>query len=493
MKQTFLQKLAAWIFGVWCFVIAGFCIYEFFWKKNCALSLRLSAFAAVIIAAAVLALLSRLIGRLKNTRAITAAVFVLALAAQLYVALRLAPALFSDYKTFYIAADNLFRGKSEFTTKYYYWKIWAYQFGFPWLLSLICRVFQNDSVKFCLAVNAVFSAGSSAMVTAITARFGKPSRAALAGLVFTVLPITLDLSAVLTNQQIGLFFILAALLVLSGDNIGWRQGLLAGLLLAISKVARADIIVILLAIIAAAILLLTKDTVRKRPEGQQKKVLAAVLCVAVCFGGSWLVSFGLQRSGVQPAGLANNFPLYKFAVGFDARNGGRFDEKLGLELFDNPVYVNDPEMRDRDTKALIKQELSVGPQQLWQLMLKKCENMWGTSRYSYNVLHGLGETSEISIGPLNMFAPTADKLFGLYEALFRGLLYAGAGLGGIMLARRRKGAFVPLIAMLGVLALSSVSVFIEVQYRYAYLVMPEFCMMLAYMPELRSKKRRAEE
>ena len=70
MKQTFLQKLTAWIIGVWCFVIAGFCVYEFFWKKNCALSLRLSAFAAVIIAAAVLVLPEEQIHRLTDDAAV---------------------------------------------------------------------------------------------------------------------------------------------------------------------------------------------------------------------------------------------------------------------------------------------------------------------------------------------------------------------------------------------------------------------------------------
>jgi len=489
MKQTVLQKLVARIFGIWCFVLAAINLLEFFTKKDTALSLRLSAAAAAAIAAAFCILLARLLGKLRDPREIPIAVFVLALAAQLTVVLAIAPPLFSDYELFYYAAADLTGGKTNFVQDYY-WKIWAYQYGFPWLLSLICRVFRSDSVKFCLAVNAMFSAGCSALVTALALHLGKPVRAALAGLAFTLLPITLDLSAVLTNQQIGLFFLLAALLVLEGENIGWKQGLLAGAFLAVSKVARADIAVFLLAILAAAALLLTKPTVRLRPEGQQKKVFAALVCVAVCFAGSWAVSFGLERSGLQPSGLGNNFPLYKFAVGLDEHSGGRFDEKIAKELFENPVYIADFTLRDDAAKQLIRQELSIGAGRMLRLMAKKCAYLWSSHGYSYNVLHGLAPSAQLTFGPLAVCAATADKLLGLYDAIFRALLFAGAGWAGLLLARREEAALVQLIAMLGVLALSAVSLFIEVQYRYAYLVMPVFCLMLPLLSDGNGKLRR---
>lgn len=492
MKQTVLQRLAAWIFGVWCFVLAGISLLEFFTRANATLSLRLCALLAALLAAGLCVLFACLLGRLKNAWAISGAVFALALAAQLIVALVLAPPLFSDYKTFYQAAASLYRGETGFVQNFY-WKIWAYQFGFPWLLSLVCRVFGSDSVRFCLAVNAVSSAGCSALVTALALRLGKPARAALAGLVFTALPITLDLSAVLTNQQIGLFFILAALLVLSGEKIGWKQGLLAGVFLAVSKVARADIVVFLLAILAAAVLLLTKSTVRLRPEGQQKKVLAALLCVAVCFAGSWAVSEGLQKSGLQPAGLSNNFPLYKFAVGLGEHAGGRFDEKIAADLFVNPAYVADPALRDEATKQLIREELAVGPGRLLRLMAKKCAYLWTSHGYSFNVLNGLKQDDRLRIGPASISVCAADKLLCLYDALFRAALYAAAGWAAIRLARREKSSFVLLVCMLAVLALGAVSLLIEVQYRYAYLVMPVFCLMLPALPEWKFNRRREEK
>jgi hypothetical protein len=493
MKQTVLQRLAAWIFGAWCFVLAGISLLEFFTRANATLSLRLCALLAALLAAGLCVLFACLLGRLKNAWAISGAVFALALAAQLIIALGFAPAPFSDYRLFYETAAKLYAGNTDFVRRDFYWGLWSYQFGFPWLLSLICRVFRCDTVHFCFAVNAVFSAGCSALVTALALRLGKPTRAALAGLVFTALPITLDLAAVLTNQQIGLFFILAALLVLSSEKIGWKQGLLAGVFLAVSKVARADIVVFLLAILAAAVLLLTKSTVRLRPEGQQKKVLAALLCVAVCFAGGWAVSKGLQMSGLQPYGLKNDFPLYKFAVGLNEESGGRYSEKITKQLILDPALLADRVQRDEAARQLIREELAVGPGRLLRLMAKKCAYLWTSHGYSFNVLYGLKQDDRLRIGPASISVCAADKLLCLYDALFRAALYAAAGWAAFRLARREKSSFVLLVCMLAVLALGAVSLLIEVQYRYAYLVMPVFCLLLPALPEWKFNRRREEK
>jgi len=168
MKQTVLQKIVAWIFGAWCFVLAGINLTEFLTRKDCALRFRLSALAAAALAAAFCLLLAWLLGKLKSPWALTGTVFAVALAAQMTVAHFFAPPLFSDYETFYQAAAGLYRGQTGFV-QHFYWKIWAYQYGFPWLLSLICRLFGNDSVRFCLAVNAVFSARTRSTTTPISA------------------------------------------------------------------------------------------------------------------------------------------------------------------------------------------------------------------------------------------------------------------------------------------------------------------------------------
>lgn len=475
MKKNILQRLICWIFAIWCVFLALLNLLQLVTAADTPVFVTL---LALVCAAAVLAMCF-LLGALleKSPRWVAPpAVFLLALAVKALVIIFAGSEQYSDYLTFYRAASFISSGQTNFVRENPYWGIWSYQFGFPWLLSLFCRLFHTSSVTFCLAVNTAFSAGCSALLYAIIRRSASCRAAVFASLMFTLLPISLTLSAVLTNQQLSLFFVLLALLTLDTDTPDWKRGVLAGILLGIANIARADVIIVPLAVFVAGLLLLNRKTLRLQPDGNQREVLAALLCMAVYYAFGKLIELPLRQ--LQPYGLQNHFPLYKFAVGLNAVSGGRYSEALNLQLIENPAYIADTLLRDADTKQLILQELSVEPVRLLRLLLQKCRYAWSCYGHRYELFHAYDSGAYVSLGALRLPVFTMERLLMQMDSLMRMALFGANAAAGVRLARRNGRDWLLLICVLCVLAFSAVSLVIEVQYRYAYLVMPMFCMVL---------------
>ena len=474
-KQNFLHKIAVWLFAVWCGLLAIANLVQFLGRQTAWYVSLFSVCAAVLVIAACY-LLSGPLSKLKGWQ-LCLLLFAGSLALKLAVVYCIAPAEYSDYATFRQGAALIAKGDVSFVTRLPYYSIWAYQFGFEWLISHIFKLFGRWDAVFGLVVNSFFAAGCTPLMAALGEKISSRKNAVFAALLFTVLPITINLSAVFTNQHVSLFFILLALWVLL-RRPDWLGGLLAGVCLSLAKVARADVIVYLAAIVVAFVLL-------KR----EKKPLIGLVVMAA----SYVAVFKLVEvviAPLQPYGLGNNFPLYKFAVGLDESSLGRYSIRMQDEIFSNDAYVADHVLRDAETMKIIREELAIGPARLAKLFVEKAKIQWTNYLHSYEILHDLLQQPDAAVLGGRVSAGVVNNTLFQWDSAMRTLLFAASAVCGVLSARKKEISLGFSILLLAFMAFSAIAFVIEVQYRYAYFVFPAVCVAAALVPELIKEVRK---
>jgi len=474
MKKTILQKLVLWIFAIWSAFLVLLNALGLFHPLSASLRCWMLGIGLFLASVVFCILGAVLIAKLRKKWLRALCIFALAFLIR-YIAWRIfSPKAFSDFDTFARVTKFLFDGDYAFLDGYY-WQLWSYQLGFPWFMAQICRLLGFHSDTFCLMLNMAAASACAAVLYLIAERFSPGKPAIVAGLAFSSLVLSISLGTIFTNQNISMLFLLLALLVLSRNANDWKGAILAGLLLAGANFIRTDIVVFPAAIVVGSLL-----QCRKKPSSLSSCVhhplFSAIICVAVFFCTGKLLDFAF--TAINAGGLGNHCPLYKFAVGLNQESGGRYSQEIANMLFSNPAYIENPALRDAAAKQMIVQELSVGFRPLLELMLKKCSTLWEASRYNFSMLHSCIEAGFFLFGKFSAKSESICAVFRICEILQRmGLL--GSGAFAAIRHRGKKDGQPQLMWMLAVLAFGAVSLVIEVQYRYSFLAMPVYCLLLS--------------
>lgn len=468
-KQNILHRIAIFMFSAWCFFLAWRNMLRLFVEPPL-WYISLAAAAAAVLSIAFSFLAAAPLSKLKGWQIVTL-LFAFSLMLKLLVVFTFAPAEYSDFQTFRAGAALTAKRDMFFITSLPYYSIWAYQFGFEWLISLIFRLFGRWDPVFGLVVNSFFAAGCTPALYGVVKEIRDKKTGICAALLFTLLPITINLSAVFTNQHLSLFFILLGLWILL-KRPDWLGGLFSGFCLAIAKVARADVIVYIAAIAVAIILL----------KRSRKAFLALICCIAAYFAVFKAVE--IIVAPLQPFGLGNNFPLYKFAVGLDETSSGRYSVRMQNEIFNNEAYLADHALRDEETMKLIKEELSIGPIRLIKLFLAKIDIQWTNVYHSYEMLHDIVQQQAVSTPIGSVSSKVVARTVMQWDSFSRMLLFAAAGLSGFAMGTKRKMHLGSSVLILALMAFSAIALVVEVQYRYTYFVFPAVCLAAAMLPRI---------
>ncbi len=474
MKKTLLQKLVLWIFAIWSAFLVILNALGLFHQLSASLRCWMLGIGLFLASAIFCMLGAILLAKLKKKWLRALCIFALAFLIR-YIAWRIfLPKAFSDFDTFARVTKFLFDGDYAFLDGDY-WQLWSYQLGFPWFVAQICRLVGFHSDTFCLMLNMAASAACAAVLYLIADRFSPGKPAIVVGLAFSSLVLSISLGTIFTNQNISMLFVLLALLVLAKNTNDWKAAILAGLLLAAANFIRTDIVVFPAAILVGGLL-----QCRKKPFSLStcfhSPLFSAILCAAVFFCTGKLLD--LAFTTINAGGLGNHCPLYKFAVGLNQESGGIYSQKIANMLFSNPAYIENPALRDAAAKQLIEQELSVGLRPLLGLMLKKCSTLWEASCYNFSMLHSCIEAGGFWLDKFSTKADSLSAVFRICEILQRMVLFAGGTFAAIR-HRGKKDGQSQIMWMLAVLAFGAISLVIEVQYRYSFLAMPVYCLLLS--------------
>ena len=379
----------------------------------------------------------------------------------------------SDFKLLYYVTNEITNDIRRYTEQSYF-KVWAYQTGFPAIMSLFTRA-AGVNIRLLLFANAAFFALSNVFVFYTARLFTGEKAARTASLGYMLYPFSFSIATVYTNQHLAnLCFTAGVYLFFRKDRLRWLFIPLAGLVLALGDVARPEGILPVCALIVLTVICFFKE--RKLPSYNvrhflKNRLLPTLIAAVIYFGATSAASWVFVKTGLNPYGLENNFPLYKFSTGLNHATDGVYSQSDVTLLFDSEPYKDNYELRDAKAKELILQRLFVSPQQLFKLFENKIKVLW-VGNHHYLAFYQL-ENSQFQLGPLAVSAKDFITFFGYMDAIFSLLVY-GLCAGSFLLLFRKQElrTKVPLFYTLLFCGIFIVYLFIEVQSRYVYLAVP---------------------
>lgn len=360
-----------------------------------------------------------------------------------------------DFATMHTAAEQLAAGSHEYLDNIYFFN-WAYQSAFVAYEALVITLFGPSLLPLQL-LNALWLAGTNVLVYQMARHFLPEKAAMTAGVFYCVYPAPLFLAGVLTNQHLSVFLLYSALYVLLCRDVTPLRALSAGALMALGNAMRPiGVIVMLASVLWLLIRAMHRADLRSALHGAY--VAASYFMVGAALSGL------IVASGINPEGLSNNQPMWKFVVGLNQDSNGSWNRD------DYETYLSLPtdEAHQAMTQA-VQKRLSVGPAKLAGLAWRKSAVMWAGNEDLY---WGFGHldpdapaVAGLSWNSLQLLLGSLDK--GIY------LLAFALALAGLILRLREKercGHSLPLVLLL--CGYYAVHLIVEVQSRYRYFLMP---------------------
>jgi len=360
----------------------------------------------------------------------------------------------SDFLTQYEAARSFAQGDYSYVAKQHF-HVWSYQISLVIFNGFLLRLW--DSLYFLQAVNACFSVGSVYLLYRISRSLAGEGPARMAAVFYSFIVFSQAYVTVLSNQiNSGFFMLLALFLYLCVPKERMKFYVrfpLMGLCMALSQFFRPDAMVMLAALFAAMVF----SAIRRRSlKGFGMEMASFGLALAVCvlvFQGMSLCSAAL---GYTEKGLVNDDPTWKFVMGLNSENGGRYSEEKEQELYS---LMEQGMERGEAEKVLLEDNLSMGKRTMLTLMLDKIKLFWTGSALGWT---GVEDSRLIEL-----------------QDVQNTLLMVLAGLGAVYFFRRRpepEAYIVPFYFM----ATFCVYLLIEVQERYSYPAGLFLAIMAAY-------------
>ncbi len=348
-----------------------------------------------------------------------------------------------DFKTMFEAASAINRGAFDVIKTSDYFQLFGYQLGHTLYMSFFLKIFK--SAFFLYVLNGLFSSGIVLLIYLIGKDFVKEKTAMAFSLLYSLFPFPLLLNTVLTNQHHSTFFFLLAIYFLlhlkQEKESWWKKGILVGTCLGISHILRPEGMVFFVAFLVYLLFSLTKKN--------KKQLLLMGSTVILCFLVlTSLASFGIKSLGLNPNGLRNNDPYWKFIVGLNATTNGAYSEN------DQKLYTFG---NTKQALELIRNRTLGNMTQLPLLFLKKEVILFTKSDLSWSI----GYFQQSGKAELYQFLTNLNQCFIYFFLIF-------AILGCFVKQKKKESLF--LILLIGVYF--GVYLLIEVMPRYAYSIQP---------------------
>ncbi|MCL1842493.1 MAG: hypothetical protein FWF79_01640 [Defluviitaleaceae bacterium] len=361
----------------------------------------------------------------------------------------------SDFALLYNAAVSVASGDFSVLHESLYFQTWAYQTGFVAFQAFFIRFF-GAGITFLKVVNVLFIVVTNLLVYALARKFVSEAKARCIGCMYMVFPGILFLSPVLTNQHAAnALFLLGIFIYLNKNGTLWAER--AGLVFALGNAIRPMAIVIIGAILFTEFLRFIFEYKRFNSIKSKdfKPFLRPVLMTGAYLLVGIVLSFAVRASGLNPNGLSNQFPGWKFAVGFNYQATGQWNLQDDTELF----AITDFALRDARAREMFFERLSAGPREILPLFYRKARIMWTSP-----------DASEWAFGHLGYPVPRVSFLQEMSLA-FSGGAATLLAISAYLLfkrfnAQQFKDFFAPLLLTVIFLFYFGAHLLIEVQERY---------------------------
>ena len=364
-----------------------------------------------------------------------------------------------DFNSLYTAANQLAQGSHAYLDNLYFFN-WAYQSAFMAYEALVISLFGSSLLPLQL-LNGIYLAMTDVLVYLIARKLTGERVAMMAGLLYALYPAPLFLAGVLTNQHLSVFLFYAGVyLLVKQRELSPLRALGAGALLALGNAMRPIGVIPLLAAVIWCVLCALRRT-RWRTLLHGALVATSYFAVGAALTGLIVVS------GINPEGLVNNQPMWKFAVGLNEDSNGCWNA-ADYEAF---LSLPTQEGHEAMTEA-VKERLSVGIPKLAGLAWRKSAVMWAANEDLYWGFGHLDPEEAALSFPVTLSWNRMQLLLGGLDKGVYLLAFTLALVGLLSRLRRSEGCGRTLLLTLLVCGYYAVHLIVEVQVRYRYFLMP---------------------
>lgn len=350
-----------------------------------------------------------------------------------------------DFATLLDASKMFSVGDYSFN-KWWHFYTWGYQTGFVIYQGLLLKLFHSE---FLLKLfNVLYSSLLVLFVYKVSKRISNEKSARFVSLLYMIFPFYLFLNTVLVNSHLSSLLMYIGIIFLIKRVKSYEDYVFGGVFLALGNIIRPEGIIVVISF--ALFEFFTLDR-RKISQTLIRFVSFLIIYLSIGFVASSLVI----KSGVNPSGLQNKDPLWKFILGFNYDTCGYYTDDDSKYQFDRKTEI-----------SIIKERAFGDLTRTGKLTLCKIDHFWLSSgldmeTVSFNdkSVNILG--MDVNFSDISIIAISFNKCVHIF-ILFMFFL-------GIFVNRKRLSNEVLFLLIMCVITFG-VFLFIEIQPRYAYFI-----------------------
>ena len=350
-----------------------------------------------------------------------------------------------DFATL-LDASHMFASGDYSFKQWWHFHTWGYQTGFVIYQGFLLKLFNSEFLLKLL--NVLYSSLLVLFIYKLGKRISDEKSARVASILYMIFPFYLFLNTVMVNSHLATILMYFGILFLIKKEKSFKDYLIAGVFISLGNIIRPEGIIVVLTLLVYEFFLFNKRDVINA-------VIRVVSFLIVYFSIGCFASFLVVKSGVNPSGLSNKDPLWKFVLGFNYETCG---------------YYNDDDSKyqvDRETEINIIKERAFGDlSRTGKLMLCKIDHFWLSSGLdmetgSFNDKHVSVLGIDVSFSDLSDIAVDFNQ--GVHIFIFSMFLL------GIFVNRKKLSNEALFLLIMCVITFF-VFLFIEIQPRYAYFI-----------------------
>lgn len=374
-----------------------------------------------------------------------------------------------DFKTLLDASEMFARGDYSFNTWFHFYT-WGYQTAFVIYQGVLLKLF--NSIFILKLLNIIYSSLIVVIVYKLGLKISKNEKSArIVSMLYMIFPFYLFLNSVLLNSHLATLLSYLGIFFLLKEEPKYKDYLIGGILIAFGNIIRPEGIIIILTLLIYKIITFKKENI--------KKIIISLLIFLssyfiICNGASFIV----KASNINPSGLENKDPLWKFLLGFNY-------ETCGYYIDSDSKYQIDKETEINEIKRRVFEDIP----RTGKLMICKVDRFWLSSGLDDEM--GSFNDKEFNILGINIkFSRIKDIAIGLNKGI--NIVILSLMLLGLIVNRKNiKNEVLFLLIM--ILITFGIYLFIEIQPRYLYFIhVAVFALStlgINYLQELKIKKK----
>lgn len=350
-----------------------------------------------------------------------------------------------DFSTLLEASHMFSHGDYSFNT-WFHFHTWGYQTGFVIYQGILLKLFGSEILLKLL--NIIYSSCLVFFIYKVGKRISDEKSARIVSLLYMIFPFHVFLNSIMANHHLATLLMYLGILFLIKKNKSFKDYVIGGILISLGNVIRPEGIIVVLTFLIYEFFLLDK-----------KKIFDTVIRVCsfliVYFVIGYSLSFLVIKTEVNPSGLSNKDPLWKFILGFNYNTCGYYDDS------DSQYQVN----RETEINIIKERALSDLPR-TGRLLLCKVDRFWLQSDLNM-------ETGQYSDRTFNLFGldikmgNILDKVISVNGYIY--MFIFSMFLVGIFINRKRLSNEALFLLIMCFITFG-VFLFIEIQPRYAYFI-----------------------